>query len=64
LGTTSFHGLDDRLTRVMVEVEYHPRGLLETVGNFFRMPRRRVRRDLRLFKNHAELQGLDGKGGE
>lgn len=57
MGTTSFHPLDERLTHVMVEIEYRPRGLLETVGNFFRMQRRRVRRDLRLFKNHVELHG-------
>ena len=55
MGSTSFHRLDDRLTKVMVQIEYQPRGAIETVGNFFRMPRRRVRRDLRLFKNFAEL---------
>jgi uncharacterized membrane protein len=57
MGSTSFHRLDDRLTHLMVEVEYRPTGLLEVVGNFFRMQRRRVRRDLRLFKNYAELKG-------
>jgi uncharacterized membrane protein len=57
MGSTSFHRLDDRLTHLMVELEYRPTGLLEAVGNFFRMQRRRVRRDLRLFKNYAELKG-------
>ncbi|HWE57541.1 MAG TPA: SRPBCC family protein [Acidimicrobiales bacterium] len=57
MGRTSFHSLDDRLTHVMVEIEYRPSGLMEILGNFFRMQRRRVRRDLRLFKNFAELQG-------
>lgn len=57
MGTTSFHPLDERLTHVMVEIEYRPSGLIETVGNFFRMQRRRVRRDLRLFKNYVELDG-------
>ena len=57
MGSTSFHRLDDRLTHLMVEVEYKPKGLLETFGNFFRMQRRRVRRDLRLFKHFAELKG-------
>lgn len=55
MGATSFHRIDDRLTRVMVQIEYRPRGFLEVVGNFFRMQRRRVRRDLRLFKNYVEL---------
>ena len=58
MGSTSFHRLDDRLTHVMVEMEYKPTGFLETVGNFFRMQRRRVRRDLRLFKNYVELLGV------
>lgn len=56
-GVTTFHRLDDRLTRLMVEIEYHPSGFFETVGNFFRMPRRRVRKDLKLFKSYIELKG-------
>jgi hypothetical protein len=56
-GVTTFHSLDDRLTRLMVEIEYHPSGFFETVGNFFRMPRRRVRKDLKLFKSYIELKG-------
>jgi uncharacterized membrane protein len=56
-GTTTFHRIDDRLTRVMVQIEYHPSGFMESVGNFLRMQRRRVRKDLRLFKNHVELHG-------
>jgi uncharacterized membrane protein len=56
-GVTSFHRLDDRLTYLMVEIEYHPSGFLETIGNFFRMQRRRVRKDLKLFKNYVELKG-------
>jgi len=35
MGTTSFHRLDDRLTRLMVEIEYRPAGFLEVVGNFW-----------------------------
>lgn len=63
-GATSFHRLDDRLTRIMVEMEYHPSGFLEIVGNFFRMQRRRVRRDLRLFKNYVELERAADEGKE
>jgi uncharacterized membrane protein len=63
MGATSFHRIDDRLTRVMVEIEYRPTGVIETIGNFFRMQRRRVRRDLRLFKNYMELRGsATGRG--
>lgn len=63
MGTTSFHDLADRLTRLMVEIEYRPTGALELIGNFFRMQRRRVRRDLRLFKHYIEMRGEStGKG--
>jgi uncharacterized membrane protein len=63
MGVMTFHKIDDRLTRVMVEMEYHPSGFFETVGNFFRMQRRRVRKDLRLFKHFVELRGeATGKG--
>lgn len=57
MGVVSFHEIDERLTRVMIQMEYHPTGVLETVGNFLRMQRRRVRKDLRLFKNFIELRG-------
>ena len=56
-GIVSFHRLAENLTRVMVEMEHEPQGLMETLGTFFRMTRRRVRKDLRLFKNFVELRG-------
>jgi uncharacterized membrane protein len=71
LGVVTFHRLDDRLTRVMVEMEHHPSGPFETVGNFLRMQRRRVRKNLKLFKHFVELRGeatgpgagpVEGKG--
>lgn len=54
-GSVIFNRLDDRLTHLTVDIEYQPSGAFETVGNFFRMPRRRVRKDLKLFKNYIEL---------
>jgi len=63
MGVVTFHKLDDRLTRMMVQMEYHPAGAMETIGNFLRMQRRRVRKDLRLFKHFIELRGEPtGKG--
>lgn len=62
-GITTFHELDDRLTHLMIDIEYRPKGFFETIGNFFRMPRRRVRKDLKLFKNYVELRGKStGRG--
>lgn len=54
-GSVIFNPLDDRLTHLTVDIEYQPSGAFETVGNFLRMPRRRVRKDLKLFKNYIEL---------
>ncbi len=56
-GVVTFHSLDDDLTRVLVQMEYDPCGAVETVGNLLRVQRRRVRRDLRLFKHFLELRG-------
>lgn len=66
MGVVTFHQFaDDRLTRVMVEMEYDPSGFVETIGNFFRMQRRRVRKNLKLFKHFIELRGeATGKGAE
>jgi Polyketide cyclase / dehydrase and lipid transport len=55
-GVVTFHRLDDRLTHVQVVIHYVPSGFMETVGNTLRMPRRRVRKDLKLFKNFVDLR--------
>lgn len=63
MGVVTFHELDANLTQLMVEMEYHPSGLFEVVGNFLRMQRRRVRKDLKLFKHYVELHGeASGRG--
>lgn len=49
-GVVTFHRLDDRLTHLSVVIHYRPSGFMETIGNFLRMQRRRVRKDLKLFK--------------
>jgi hypothetical protein len=55
----SFHELTDSLTRIHVEMEYKPTGIVEKFGNLFLTVRHRVRKDLRLFKHHLELQSED-----
>jgi uncharacterized membrane protein len=60
LGIVAFHALDQNLTRVMLQMEYHPKGVVASFGNLMRMQRRRVRRDLRLFKHHVELKAEEG----
>ena len=62
VGVVTFHSLDDRLTRVQVQMEYHPKGFVEGFGNLFRIQRRRARRDLKLFKNYLEIAGKETGG--
>jgi uncharacterized membrane protein len=55
-GVVTFHELAEDLTRVQVEMEYHPQGVVEKIGNLFLTVRHRVRKDLRLFKHHLEFE--------
>jgi hypothetical protein len=55
-GVVTFHELDDNLTRVQVEMEYNPQGVVEKFGNLFLTVRHRVRKDLRLYKHHLEFE--------
>jgi uncharacterized membrane protein len=56
-GVVTFHELAEDLTRVQIEMEYHPTGVVEKIGNLFLTVRHRVRKDLRLFRHHLELEG-------
>jgi uncharacterized membrane protein len=58
-GAVTFHELDRNLTRVQVEMEYFPHGIVEKVGNIFLAARRRTRKDLRLYKHFLELTGSE-----
>ena len=61
-GVVSFHSLSPDLTRVLIQMHYKPHGPLETIGNELRIQRRRVRRDLRMFKHFLELRGEETGG--
>jgi uncharacterized membrane protein len=56
-GVVTFHRLDDNLTRVQLEMEYHPHSLAERLANRLRLDARRAARDLDLFKHFLELRG-------
>jgi uncharacterized membrane protein len=58
-GVVTFHKLDDQRTRVMVQMEYEPEGLKESVGSIAGIDNRRVKGDLESFKEFIE-----GRGGE
>lgn len=52
-GVVTFHEIGDRLTRIVVDVEYHPSGPVERVGNLWRVAGRRLRLDLKRFRHHV-----------
>ncbi|MEV4287907.1 SRPBCC family protein [Nonomuraea bangladeshensis] len=52
-GSVTFHELTPDLTRVVVILEYYPKGLFEHTGNLWRAQGRRVRLELKHFARHV-----------
>ncbi|MET8689914.1 SRPBCC family protein [Streptomyces sp. NPDC004732] len=65
-GVVTFHSLAENLTRVLLIIEYYPKGLFEKTGNIWRAQGRRARLDLKHFARHITLRGeaSDGWRGE
>ncbi|SNX65018.1 polyketide cyclase/dehydrase/lipid transport protein [Streptomyces sp. TLI_55] len=65
-GVVSFHRLGDSLTRVLLVIEYYPKGLFEKTGNIWRAQGRRARLDLKNYVRYVTLKGEaeDGWRGE
>lgn len=59
-GIVSFHKLSDNLTRVMVDMEFEPNGMIEKMASGLRFVKRAVQADLARFKTYVEMQ--DAKG--
>jgi hypothetical protein len=59
-GIVSFHELSPTLTRVMVEMEFEPNGIMEKMASGLRFVKRAVQSDLARFKAYVEMQ--DAKG--
>ncbi|MFE3883764.1 SRPBCC family protein [Streptomyces lydicus] len=65
-GVVTFHRLTGNLTRVLLVLEYFPKGLFEKTGNIWRAQGRRARLDLKLYRKFIMLRGeaTDGWRGE
>ena len=59
-GVVTFHKLDDNLTRVMVDMEFEPNGMMEKMASGLRFVKRAVQADLARFKAFVEME--DAKG--
>lgn len=61
-GVVTFHQLDANLTRVTVQMDYEPEGVVENVGNLLGVVDRRVQGDLDRFKEFIESRGMETGG--
>jgi uncharacterized membrane protein len=58
-GVVTFHRLDDSRTKVMVQMEYEPEGIKESVGSAVGLDSHRVKGDLESFKDFIESRGAE-----
>jgi uncharacterized membrane protein len=56
-GVVTFHRLDDNRCKVMVQMDWEPEGMLETLGAALGSDDRRVKDDLERFKEMIESRG-------
>ncbi len=61
-GVVTFHRLGDSKTRVMLQFDYDPEGVVENVGDALGFVRRRVKGDLERFKTFIESRGHETGG--
>ncbi|MFC9553852.1 SRPBCC family protein, partial [Rhodococcus sp. NPDC056960] len=57
-GAVTFHEVTPDLTRIVLILEYHPKGLFERTGNLWRAQGRRVRLELKHFGRHVMTQSI------
>jgi uncharacterized membrane protein len=58
-GVVTFHRLADNKTRVMLQMEYDPQGVVENLGDLLGVVSRRVANDLERFKEFIEARGQE-----
>jgi len=57
-GVVTFHRLDDRKTRVTLQLDVEPDGPVESVGDALGFVQRQAKEDLKRFKEFVESQGV------
>jgi uncharacterized membrane protein len=56
-GVVTFHRLDEDHTKVMLQMDFSPEGMAETVGDKLGLVKRQVTGDLKRFKHFIEERG-------
>ena len=58
-GVVTFHRLSDTETRVTVQLDWTPEGVVEKAGDLLQLDERRVKGDLARFKEFIESRGTE-----
>jgi uncharacterized membrane protein len=58
-GVVTFHRLGDRRSRVMLQMEFDPEGVVESAGDKLGFVERRIKGDLTRFKEFVEKRGAE-----
>ena len=58
-GVVTFHRLGDNQTKVMLQMEYDPEGIIEKAGDALGVVKSRVKGDLERFKSFIESRGQE-----
>jgi uncharacterized membrane protein len=58
-GAVTFDRLDDNRTKIMVQMDFEPEGIVETLGSALGSDERRVEGDLERFKEFIESRGAE-----
>jgi uncharacterized membrane protein len=58
-GVVTFHRIDDNTTRVMLQMEWQPRGAVQRAGDVLGFDDRHVKADLERFKEFIEARGTE-----
>jgi len=56
-GVVTFHRIEDGVTRVMLQMDFEPEGVLEKAGDALGIVKRRITGDLERFKSFIEERG-------
>lgn len=58
-GVVTFHRLSDSKSKIMLQLEYDPKGVIENVGDAVGVVTQRVQGDLERFKAYIETRGQE-----
>jgi uncharacterized membrane protein len=61
-GVVTFHRISDTTTRVTLQLDHDPQGLLEKAGEALGIIKRRIKGDLANFKKFIESRGVEEGG--